>query len=146
MVAEATIGQPLALPLNMLHQKIRFNKIPCSIPLQKDTSQKLLFTVQILTCRGTSTYLLFEFRIHQVKIVQMLVPWCTKMSSLLFPRDQSNVRRMHTAVKLNEVIVNRSHDARLVLLNMPGPPRITDGDENCILFFIRVNKCTYCCS
>lgn len=48
-------------------------------------------------------------------------------------RDQSNVRRMHTAVKLNEVIVNRSHDARLVLLNMPGPPRNTDGDENCIL-------------
>lgn len=52
-------------------------------------------------------------------------------------RDQSNVRRMHTAVKLNEVIVNRSHDARLVLLNMPGPPRNTDGDENCIL-------CRYC--
>jgi len=40
---------------------------------------------------------------------------------------------MHTAVKLNEVIVNRSHDARLVLLNMPGPPKNTDGDENCIL-------------
>lgn len=54
-------------------------------------------------------------------------------SPLLYSRDQSNVRRMHTAVKLNEVIVNRSHDARLVLLNMPGPPRITDGDENCIL-------------
>lgn len=48
-------------------------------------------------------------------------------------RDHSNVRRMHTAVKLNEVIVNKSHDARLVLLNMPGPPRNTDGDENCIL-------------
>lgn len=48
-------------------------------------------------------------------------------------RNQSNVRRMHTAVKLNEVIVNRSHDARLVLLNMPGPPKNTDGDENCIL-------------
>lgn len=50
-------------------------------------------------------------------------------------RDQSNVRRMHTAVKLNEVIVNKSHDARLVLLNMPGPPRNTEGDENCILHF-----------
>ncbi|KAB0395469.1 hypothetical protein E2I00_003206, partial [Balaenoptera physalus] len=37
--------------------------------------------------------------------------------------DQSNVRRMHTAVKLNEVIVNKSHEAKLVLLNMPGPPR-----------------------
>lgn len=51
----------------------------------------------------------------------------------LWDRDQSNVRRMHTAVKLNEVIVNKSHDARLVLLNMPGPPRNPDGDENCIL-------------
>lgn len=49
-------------------------------------------------------------------------------------RNQSNVRRMHTAVKLNEVIVNRSHDARLVLLNMPGPPKNTDGDENYMEF------------
>lgn len=40
---------------------------------------------------------------------------------------------MHTAVKLNEVIVNKSHDARIVLLNMPGPPRNQEGDENCIL-------------
>uniref|UniRef100_A0A452H988 Uncharacterized protein n=1 Tax=Gopherus agassizii TaxID=38772 RepID=A0A452H988_9SAUR len=47
--------------------------------------------------------------------------------------DQSNVRRMHTAVKLNEVIVNKSHEAKLVLLNMPGPPRNPAGDENCIL-------------
>lgn len=49
------------------------------------------------------------------------------------PSDQSNVRRMHTAVKLNEVIVNKSHEAKLVLLNMPGPPRNPEGDENCIL-------------
>ncbi|XP_691291.2 solute carrier family 12 member 4 [Danio rerio] len=48
--------------------------------------------------------------------------------------DQSNVRRMHTAVKLNEVIVNKSHDARLVLLNMPGPPRNQEGDENYMEF------------
>uniref|UniRef100_A0A8C6US20 Solute carrier family 12 member 4 n=1 Tax=Neogobius melanostomus TaxID=47308 RepID=A0A8C6US20_9GOBI len=51
-----------------------------------------------------------------------------------FREDQTNVRRMHTAVKLNEVIVNRSHDARLVLLNMPGPPRNSDGDENYMEF------------
>ncbi|CAB1341175.1 unnamed protein product, partial [Coregonus sp. 'balchen'] len=37
--------------------------------------------------------------------------------------NQSNVRRMHTAVKLNEVVVNRSQGAHLVLLNMPGPPK-----------------------
>lgn len=48
--------------------------------------------------------------------------------------DQSNVRRMHTAVKLNEVIVNKSHDAKLVLLNMPGPPKNPDGDENYMEF------------
>ncbi|XP_012275831.1 solute carrier family 12 member 4 isoform X2 [Orussus abietinus] len=39
--------------------------------------------------------------------------------------DEGNVRRMHTAVKLNEVIVNKSHDAQLVILNLPGPPRDT---------------------
>lgn len=54
-------------------------------------------------------------------------------SSPFFCRNQSNVRRMHTAVRLNEVIVNKSRDAKLVLLNMPGPPRNRNGDENCIL-------------
>ncbi|XP_046426481.1 solute carrier family 12 member 4 isoform X2 [Neodiprion fabricii] len=39
--------------------------------------------------------------------------------------DEGNVRRMHTSVKLNEVIVNKSHDAQLVILNLPGPPRDT---------------------
>lgn len=50
-----------------------------------------------------------------------------------YPRNQSNVRRMHTAVRLNEVIVKKSREAKLVLLNMPGPPRNRNGDENCIL-------------
>ncbi|CAO2577724.1 Solute carrier family 12 member 5 [Lemmus lemmus] len=48
--------------------------------------------------------------------------------------NQSNVRRMHTAVRLNEVIVNKSRDAKLVLLNMPGPPRNRNGDENYMEF------------
>ncbi|XP_073461277.1 solute carrier family 12 member 4 [Aquarana catesbeiana] len=48
--------------------------------------------------------------------------------------NQSNVWRMHTAVKLNEVIVTRSHNAKLVLLNMPGPPKNKDGDENYMEF------------
>lgn len=37
--------------------------------------------------------------------------------------NSMNIRRMHTAVKLNEVIVNRSHQAKLVILNLPGPPK-----------------------
>lgn len=41
---------------------------------------------------------------------------------------------MHTAVKLNGVVLNKSQDAQLVLLNMPGPPKSRQGDENCILF------------
>uniref|UniRef100_A0A674DL76 Solute carrier family 12 member 7 n=1 Tax=Salmo trutta TaxID=8032 RepID=A0A674DL76_SALTR len=48
--------------------------------------------------------------------------------------NQSNVRRMHTAVKLNEVVVNKSQGAQLVLLNMPGPPKNKGGDENYMEF------------
>ncbi|KAM7149416.1 solute carrier family 12 member 7 isoform 4-T4 [Molossus nigricans] len=48
--------------------------------------------------------------------------------------NQSNVRRMHTAVKLNGVILNKSQDAQLVLLNMPGPPKNRQGDENYMEF------------
>ncbi|XP_067309913.1 solute carrier family 12 member 7 isoform X3 [Pseudorasbora parva] len=48
--------------------------------------------------------------------------------------DQTNVRRMHTAVKLNEVVVNKSQGAQLVLLNMPGPPKNQGGDENYMEF------------
>uniref|UniRef100_A0A3P8XIL2 Solute carrier family 12 member 4 n=1 Tax=Esox lucius TaxID=8010 RepID=A0A3P8XIL2_ESOLU len=77
---------------------------------------------------------------HVITIRRHRVPrWSTRLRATVSfvwfcPRDQSNVRRMHTAVKLNEVIVNKSHDARLVLLNMPGPPRNTDGDENYMEF------------
>ncbi|KAL0966129.1 hypothetical protein UPYG_G00291260 [Umbra pygmaea] len=48
--------------------------------------------------------------------------------------NQSNVRRMHTAVKLNEVVVKKSQGAQLVLLNMPGPPKNKGGDENYMEF------------
>jgi len=40
---------------------------------------------------------------------------------------------MHTAVRINEVIVERSHDAKLILINLPGPPKKEAGYENCIL-------------
>nr|XP_023660324.1 solute carrier family 12 member 7-like isoform X5 [Paramormyrops kingsleyae] len=48
--------------------------------------------------------------------------------------NQSNVRRMHTAVKLNEVVLNKSQEAHLVLLNMPGPPKHRGGNENYMEF------------
>ncbi|XP_056598853.1 solute carrier family 12 member 7 isoform X2 [Triplophysa dalaica] len=48
--------------------------------------------------------------------------------------NQANVRRMHTAVKLNEVIVKKSQGAQLVLLNMPGPPKSKGGEENYMEF------------
>lgn len=53
-------------------------------------------------------------------------------------RDEGNVRRMHTAVKLNEVVVNKSHDAQLVILNLPGPPKDTklERESNCTYMFV----------
>uniref|UniRef100_A0A3B5LR44 Uncharacterized protein n=1 Tax=Xiphophorus couchianus TaxID=32473 RepID=A0A3B5LR44_9TELE len=48
--------------------------------------------------------------------------------------NQANVRRMHTAVKLNEVVKKKSKDSELVLLNMPGPPRNKKGEENYMEF------------
>uniref|UniRef100_A0A672FCD4 Solute carrier family 12 member 5a n=1 Tax=Salarias fasciatus TaxID=181472 RepID=A0A672FCD4_SALFA len=48
--------------------------------------------------------------------------------------NQFNVRRMHTALRLNEVIVKKSSEAKLVLLNMPGPPKNRTGDENYMEF------------
>ena len=52
---------------------------------------------------------------------------------LWLPSNRSNVRRMHTAVKLNAAVLTKSQNAELVLLNMPGPPRNAEGDQNCIL-------------
>ncbi|XP_028848599.1 solute carrier family 12 member 5b isoform X4 [Denticeps clupeoides] len=48
--------------------------------------------------------------------------------------NQFNVRRMHHAQKLNEVIVKKSQEAKLVLLNMPGPPKNRTGEENYMEF------------
>nr|XP_057910684.1 solute carrier family 12 member 5 isoform X4 [Doryrhamphus excisus] len=48
--------------------------------------------------------------------------------------NQSNVRRMHTALRLNEAIIKKSSEAKLVLLNMPGPPKNRTGDENYMEF------------
>lgn len=58
--------------------------------------------------------------------------------NLLRVADESNVRRMHTAVKLNESIVTRSHDAKLVIINMPAPAKTPN--TNCKLILITINS------
>uniref|UniRef100_A0A1W7R9K3 Solute carrier family 12 member 4 n=1 Tax=Hadrurus spadix TaxID=141984 RepID=A0A1W7R9K3_9SCOR len=48
--------------------------------------------------------------------------------------DEANVRRMHTAVKLNEAIVAKSHNAQLVILNLPGLPKMQKVEANYMEF------------
>jgi hypothetical protein len=53
------------------------------------------------------------------------------MTSVFVYSENANVRRMHTAVKLNEAIVAKSHEAKLVILNLPGPPKVMGKDKDC---------------
>ncbi|UYV78085.1 hypothetical protein LAZ67_16000051 [Cordylochernes scorpioides] len=50
--------------------------------------------------------------------------------------DESNVLRMNTAIRLNEVIVQQSHNAQLVILNLPGFPDTQNAEANCILIVL----------
>lgn len=58
------------------------------------------------------------------------------LNFIIFSSDEGNVKRMHTAVKLNEVICSKSQDAKLVIFNLPGPPKdhSDDRESNCILY------------
>lgn len=47
--------------------------------------------------------------------------------------DEANVRRMHTALTLNEAILKRSKSSKLVILNLPGVPKVStpEAENNC---------------
>ena len=53
---------------------------------------------------------------------------------VLFTSHEENLRRMNTSVKLNELIVEKSHDASLVIVNLPAPPKQQGQEENCIFY------------
>lgn len=80
-------------------------------------------------------------------IILILICWMLMINSSFNSiwSDEGNVKRMHTAVKLNEVIAKRSSDAQLVILNLPGPPKDTklEREYNCILFNYRKLKEEY---
>uniref|UniRef100_A0A3Q3K6E2 Solute carrier family 12 member 5b n=1 Tax=Monopterus albus TaxID=43700 RepID=A0A3Q3K6E2_MONAL len=48
--------------------------------------------------------------------------------------NQTDVRCMHTAMRLNEVITKKSKEAKLILISMPGPPKNRVGNENYMEF------------
>jgi hypothetical protein len=42
--------------------------------------------------------------------------------------DEINVKRMNTAIKLNEAILAKSSNSKLVIINLPGLPKNTDNE------------------
>lgn len=54
----------------------------------------------------------------------------SKMFAGLKP-DEINVKRMNTAVKLNEAILEKSSNSKLVIINLPGLPKNTDNEIEC---------------
>ena len=55
---------------------------------------------------------------------------------LVYLRKQINVKRMHTAVRLNTVIKEKSSESNLIMINLPTPPKFLQNREHCIFFYI----------
>ncbi|KAK3605706.1 hypothetical protein CHS0354_013502 [Potamilus streckersoni] len=75
----------------------------------------------------------YTFTPGQTKTMQEMTAIVNKHVLELKP-DKKNVRRMHTAVRLNEVIIQKSHEAQLVILNLPAPPKTEAGELNYMEF------------
>nr|CDJ93121.1 Amino acid permease-associated region domain containing protein [Haemonchus contortus] len=54
------------------------------------------------------------------------------MKEKLLALDRTKVHKMHTAVRLNELIIEHSLNSQLVLLNLPKPPRGREGLDDYI--------------
>uniref|UniRef100_A0A8C1RX19 Solute carrier family 12 member 7a n=1 Tax=Cyprinus carpio TaxID=7962 RepID=A0A8C1RX19_CYPCA len=101
----------------------------------------LIFQAQLIHDKNTKSHATLNDkakptsdRVHMTWTKEKLISERNRLREANMTVDQTNVRRMHTAVKLNKVVVNKSQGAQLVLLNMPGPPKNQGGDESYMEF------------
>ena len=76
-----------------------------------------------------------EFSISPSFLLSLFLSPYLYSLSLSLSREE-NLLRMNTSVKLNELIVEKSHDASLVIVNLPAPPSNPGKEENCILSYM----------